>query len=148
MSIEKLNPFFSPTYENFPRGRTIGLVVLRTSLSELILRTEGTGEPMCREFVPAGHGDKRVVQRLVMTKRKQVAPERRTGRENLRAHDLLRLNKEGVPCALNTNAPCEMCVDCFLYGSATLRLRPSHKADDRTRNLPRAGWIGAFLGCS
>jgi CRISPR-associated protein Csc2 len=118
MSIEKLNPFFSPTYENFPKGRTIGLVVLRTSLSELILRTEGTGEPMCREFVPAGHGDKRVVQRLVMTKRKQVAPERRTGRENLRAHDLLRLNKEGVPCALNTNAPCEMCVDCFLYGFA------------------------------
>ncbi len=54
MSIEKLNPFFAATYENFPKGRTIGLVVLRTSLSELILRTEGTGEPMCREFVSAG----------------------------------------------------------------------------------------------
>jgi len=26
MSIEKLNPFFSPTYENFPRGRTIALL--------------------------------------------------------------------------------------------------------------------------
>jgi CRISPR-associated protein Csc2 len=118
MSIEKLNPFFAPTYENFPKGRTIGLVVLRTSLSELILRTEGTGEPMCREFLQAGQTDKQVVQRLVMTKRKQIAPERRKGREFLRAQDLLRPNKEGVACALNTNAPCEMCVDCFLYGFA------------------------------
>lgn len=121
MSIEKLNPFFAATYENFPKGRTIGLVVLRTSLSELILRTEGTGEPMCREFVAAGQTvetRKQIVQRLVMTKRKQIAPERRTGREHLRAQDLLRSTKEGVPCALNTNAPCEMCVDCFLYGFA------------------------------
>lgn len=118
MSIEKLNSFFAPTYENFPKGRTIGLVALRTSLSELILRTEGTGEPMCREFVQAGQTDKQVVQRLVMTKRKQVAPERRKGREFLRAQELLRPNKDGVACALNTNAPCEMCVDCFLYGFA------------------------------
>jgi len=118
MSIEKLNPFFAATYENFPKGRTICLVVLRTSLSELILRTEGTGEPMCREFMQAGLTDKQVVQRLVMTKRKQVAPERRKGREYLRAQELLRQNKDSVPCALNTNAPCEMCVDCFLYGFA------------------------------
>lgn len=121
MSIEKLNPFFATTYENFPKGRTVSLVVLRTSLSELILRTEGTGEPMCREFVAAGltaEARKQIVQRLVMTKRKQVAPERRKGREYLRAQDLLRPNKDGLPCALNTNAPCEMCVDCFLYGFA------------------------------
>ncbi len=121
MSIEKLAPFLATTYENFPKGRTIGLVVLRTSHSELILRTEGTGEPMCREFVSAGltgEASKQVVQRLVMTKRKQVAPERRKGREYLRAQELLRQNKDGVPCALNTNAPCEMCVDCFLYGFA------------------------------
>jgi CRISPR-associated protein Csc2 len=121
MSIEKLTPFFAPTYENFPKGRTISLVVLRTSLSELILRTEGTGEPMCREFVAAGLTEdtrKQVVQRLVMTKRKQVAPERRKGREFLRAQDLLKQSKDGVPCALNTNAPCEMCIDCFLYGFA------------------------------
>ncbi|MBD2093482.1 type I-D CRISPR-associated protein Cas7/Csc2 [Microcoleus sp. FACHB-1515] len=118
MSIEKLNPFFAPTYENFPKGRSIGLVVLRTSLSELILRTEGTGEPMCREFVQAGQTDKQIVQRLVITKRKQIAPERRKGREHLRAQDLLRLNKDGLPCSLNTNAPCEMCIDCFLYGFA------------------------------
>ncbi len=34
MSIEKLQPFLAPSYENFPKGRTIGLVVLRTTQSE------------------------------------------------------------------------------------------------------------------
>jgi CRISPR-associated protein Csc2 len=124
MSIEKLNAYLAPTYENFPKGRIISLVVLRTSMSELILRTEGTGEPMCREFVQAGlAGDsrKKLVQRLVMTKRKQVAPERRRGREFLRAYDLLykvTKKEEELTCSLNTNAPCEMCIDCFLYGFA------------------------------
>ena len=124
MSIEKLNPYLAPTYENFPKGRVVSLIVLRTSMSELILRTEGTGEPMCREFVQAGlSGDsrKKLVQRLVMTKRKQVAPERRRGREFLRSYDLLHKvvkKEEELICSLNTNAPCEMCVDCFLYGFA------------------------------
>ena len=120
MSIETLTPFLAPTYENFPKSRVIGLVVLRTTLSETILRTEGTGEPMCREFVQAGIStDKQIIERLVMTKRKQVAPERRRGREFLRAYNLLYTSrKEEAICSLNTNAPCEMCADCFLYGFA------------------------------
>ncbi len=120
MSIEKLAPFLANTYENFPKGRFIGLVVLRTTLSETIFRTEGTGEPMCREFVQAGtSADKRIIERLVMTKRKQIAPERRYGREFLRAYELLYTSKkEETICSLNTNAPCEMCTDCFLYGFA------------------------------
>lgn len=120
MSIEALNSFLATTYENFPKGRFIGLVVLRTTLSETIFRTEGTGEPISREFVQAGiSNDKRIIERLVMTKRKQVAPERRRGREFLRAYNLLYTSrKEESICALNTNAPCEMCVDCFLYGFA------------------------------
>jgi CRISPR-associated protein Csc2 len=120
MSINKLNPVLAPTYENFPKGRIVSLVVLRTTHSETIFRTEGSGEPMCSEFVPAGLEDKKtIVQRLVMTKRKQVAPERRRGREFLRSHELLYTSpKEGALCSLNTNAPCEMCVDCFLYGFA------------------------------
>ena len=120
MSINKLNPVLAPTYENFPKGRIVSLVVLGTTHSETIFRTEGSGEPMCSEFVPAGLEDKKtIVQRLVMTKRKQVAPERRRGREFLRSHELLYTSpKEGALCSLNTNAPCEMCVDCFLYGFA------------------------------
>jgi len=119
MAIEKLAPFLAPTYENFPKGRTIGLVVLRTTHSETIFRTEGSGEPMCSEFVQAGVEDTNIIPRLVMTKRKQVAPERRRGREFLRSHNLLYSSPKGKSiCSLNTNAPCEMCVDCFLYGFA------------------------------
>ncbi|MEQ9672658.1 type I-D CRISPR-associated protein Cas7/Csc2 [Coleofasciculus sp. G2-EDA-02] len=119
MSIETLKPFLAPSYENFPKGRTIGVVVLRTTQSETIFRTEGTGEPMCSEYVQAGIEHTKSIPRLVMTKRKQVAPERRRGREFLRSHELLySAPKSNALCALNTNAPCEMCIDCFLYGFA------------------------------
>ncbi|MGI2906990.1 type I-D CRISPR-associated protein Cas7/Csc2 [Tolypothrix sp. VBCCA 56010] len=118
MSINKLNQFLANTYENFPKGRFISLVVLRKTLSETIFRTEGSGEPICSEFVQAGVTETKVIQRLVMTKRKQVAPERRYGREHLRAHQLLHISKDSSLCSLNTNSPCEMCIDCFLYGFA------------------------------
>jgi CRISPR-associated protein Csc2 len=121
MSIEKLNPFLAPSYENFPKGRTIGVVVLRTTQSETIFRTEGTGEPMCSEYVQAGIQNTESIPRLVMTKRKQVAPERRRGREFLRAHELLYTSidkKKTFTCSLNTNHPCGNCIDCFLYGFA------------------------------
>ncbi len=119
MSFEKLQPFLATTYENFPKGRTIGAVVLRTTQSETIFRTEGTGEPMCSEYVQAGVTDPTIIPRLVMTKRKQIAPERRKGREFLRVHELLYPDPKGNSiCSLNTNAPCEMCIDCFLYGFA------------------------------
>lgn len=119
MSIAKLQPFLAANYENFPKGRTIGAVVLRTTQSETIFRTEGTGEPMCSEYVQAGLNDPTTIPRLVMTKRKQVAPERRKGREFLRVHELLYPDPKGNSiCSLNTNAPCEMCIDCFLYGFA------------------------------
>ncbi|NET90498.1 MAG: type I-D CRISPR-associated protein Cas7/Csc2 [Kamptonema sp. SIO1D9] len=119
MTIKKLTPFLAPQYENFPKGRTIGLVVLRTTQSETIFRTEGSGEPMCTETVQAGVEDMTIMPRLVMTKRKQVAPERRKGREFLRANQLLyTASKSEKLCSLNTNAPCEECIDCFLYGFA------------------------------
>jgi CRISPR-associated protein Csc2 len=79
------------------------------------------GEPMCSEYVQAGllRENNHSIPRLVMTKRKQVAPERRKGREFLRSHELLYKAPKGDSiCALNTNAPCEMCIDCFIYGFA------------------------------
>lgn len=118
MSIGKLSTVLAKNYDNFPKGRFITLVVLRTTQSETIFRTEGSGERICSEAVQSGINDQSIIQRLVMTKRKQVAPERRYGREHLRAHELLYTSKDGSLCALNTNAPCEMCIDCFLYGFA------------------------------
>ncbi|XHX78536.1 MAG: type I-D CRISPR-associated protein Cas7/Csc2 [Stenomitos frigidus ULC029] len=123
MSLETLKPFLATSYENFPKGRAIGIVVLRTTQSETIFRTEGTGEPMCSEYVQAGLLSENCysLPRLVITKRKQVAPERRRGREFLRSHNLLHTTKdkqETFTCSLNTNHPCGNCVDCFLYGFA------------------------------
>ncbi|NJN12760.1 MAG: type I-D CRISPR-associated protein Cas7/Csc2 [Richelia sp. RM2_1_2] len=118
MSIEKLSSVLAKNYENFPKGRFITLLVLRITQSETIFRTEGSGEKICSEAVQASINDESIIQRLVMTKRKQVAPERRYGREHLRAHELLYTSKDGSLCSLNTNSPCEMCTDCFLYGFA------------------------------
>jgi CRISPR-associated protein Csc2 len=52
-----------------------------------------------------------------MSKRKAVAPERRTGREILRK--LAKLNKDdkGNICSINKTM-CGMCIDCLIYGSA------------------------------
>jgi CRISPR-associated protein Csc2 len=153
MSIEKLQPFLATTYENFPKGRTIGMVVLRTTQSETIFRTEGTGEPMCSEYVQAGllRENNHSIPRLVMTKRKQVAPERRKGREFLRSCDLLHTTKDSkeiFTCSLNTNHPCGNCIDCFLYGFAAGRGEDigSQKSriwtDDAFSVLPATDLIG------
>lgn len=119
MLIPSLAPFASQlatTYENYPQGRYVHLFVMRTTRSETIFRTEGTGEPLCRE--PLRRDDVED-DYIVMTKRKQVAVERRTGRELLRRRGLLFTPPKGKElCALNTGAPCERCLDCWLYGYA------------------------------
>lgn len=106
-------------YTNFPRGRYVSLILVRKTESETLFRTEGAGEDLCKEFVRAGRADDAIIQRVVITKRKQTAVERRTGREILRDHDLLHAkdDKSGV-CALNRNNACEKCLDCMIYGYA------------------------------
>jgi CRISPR-associated protein Csc2 len=123
-AIEKYQQHFLPAYSNYPHGRYISLFLLRQIESEAIFRTEGSGEPLSREFVHAGTqaGDE-IIQRVVISKRKQTAVERRTGRELLRAHDLLFTDpkqkaKPPSPCALNRNNPCGKCMDCMIYGYA------------------------------
>jgi CRISPR-associated protein Csc2 len=108
------------TYSAYPRGRFISLLLLRQVQSEAIFRTEGSGEPLNKEFVFAGEraGEDELIQRVVISKRKQTAVERRIGRELLREHELLRTTNKNVICSLNTNNPCEKCVDCMVYGYA------------------------------
>ncbi len=110
---------FLPAYSNYPQGRYISLLLVRRIESEAIFRTEGSGEPLSKEFVHAGSNGDEIIQRVVISKRKQTAVERRTGRELLRAHDLLFAKdaKSGI-CALNRNNPCERCMDCMIYGYA------------------------------
>lgn len=108
---------FLSTYSNYPHGRYITLIVARWIESEAIFRTEGSGEPLSKEFVLAGQNGGEPIQRVVISKRKQTAVERRTGRELLRRHELLFHTKDGI-CALNRNNPCEKCMDCMIYGYA------------------------------
>jgi len=119
--ITKYADHFLPTYSNYPQGRYISLLLVRQVESEAMFRTEGSGEPLSKEFVHAGLNGDEVIQRVVISKRKQTAVERRTGRELLRRHNLLFYQnndpKNGT-CALNRNNPCERCMDCMIYGYA------------------------------
>ena len=110
---------FLPAYSNYPQGRYTSLILVRRVESEAIFRTEGSGEPLSKEFVHAGLQGGDIIQRVVISKRKQTAVERRTGRELLRGHNLLfeKDAKSGV-CSLNRNNPCEKCMDCMIYGYA------------------------------
>lgn len=115
--LNQYQTHFMAQYSNYPHGRYITLILARWIESEAIFRTEGSGEPLNKEFVLAGQKNSEPIQRVVISKRKQTAVERRTGRELLRRHDLLFSTKDGI-CALNRNNPCEKCLDCMIYGYA------------------------------
>src|SRR2546425_11957537 len=121
--LNQYSDYLQPTYSNFPYGLYASLLIVRKTESETIFRTEGSGEGLVKEIVTAGasKGNAIPMRRVMISKRKQTAVERRTGRELLREHNLLKMaivNKKEQICALNTNAPCGECIDCMLYGYA------------------------------
>ena len=126
--LDNYTDFMVEKYENFPQSRYLTLIVLRKAESEMIFRTEGSGEGLARDTVHAGLEENRdPIARVTISKRKQTAVERRTGRELLRQHNLLfyaadsRGNREEAEdniCALNRNKPCGICADCMVYGYA------------------------------
>ncbi|MGH2639053.1 MAG: type I-D CRISPR-associated protein Cas7/Csc2, partial [Rhabdochlamydiaceae bacterium] len=107
-ALSQYRELLQKEYQNFPYGKYVSLLLIRKTESETIFRTEGSGEGLAKEYVKAGLEDNRqTLRRVVISKRKQTAVERRTGRELLREHDLLRIvkvGKEERPCSLNTNA--------------------------------------------
>ena len=121
--LDSYTDFMVKQYENFPQSRYLTLIVLRKAESEMIFRTEGSGEGLARDSVYAGLEDRNVISRVTISKRKQTAVERRTGRELLRQHSLLfytagsKEEEENI-CALNRNKPCARCADCMIYGYA------------------------------
>ena len=125
--LDNYTDFMVEKYENFPQSRYLTLIVLRKAESEMIFRTEGSGEGLARDTVHAGLEDRDPISRVTISKRKQTAVERRTGRELLRQHNLLfyaadskgnREEAEDNICALNRNKPCGICSDCMIYGYA------------------------------
>src|SRR5947209_11668016 len=116
--LNRYSNYRLPKYNNFPQGRYVSLLVVRKTESETIFRTEGSGQGLVKETVFAGLSNSQRIRRVVISKRKQTALERRVGRELLLDHDLLKKDSKGQVCALNTNAPCGHCIDCMLYGYA------------------------------
>ncbi|HXL36084.1 MAG TPA: type I-D CRISPR-associated protein Cas7/Csc2 [Ktedonobacteraceae bacterium] len=121
--FNQYSEYLLPTYSRFPKGRYASLLVIRKTESETIFRTEGSGEGLTKDTVIAGinANNRKPIRRVVISKRKQTAVERRTGRELLREHNLLKtaiVNKKEYECTLNANAPCGECIDCMLYGYA------------------------------
>lgn len=123
-TLNQYKEYLMDSYDNFPHGRYVSLILIRKTESETIFRTEGSGEGLVKDIVMAGlNENNRVrIRRVVISKRKQTAVERRTGRELLRELNLLHMAKisakEEQICSLNTNAPCGKCIDCMLYGYA------------------------------
>ncbi len=125
--LNNYTDFMVEKYENFPQSRYLTLIILRKAESEMIFRTEGSGEGLSRDTVHAGLDEGDPISRVTISKRKQTAVERRTGRELLRQHNLLsyapdtkgeRKEEADNICALNRNKPCGICADCMIYGYA------------------------------
>ncbi len=121
INCEGLKPFLAKEYKNLPESRYISVMLLRTTQSEAIFRTEGSGEGCSREIVADAAG--KSVCRSVISKRKQVAVERREGRQQIRKYNLLFSSSQkeitdDTVCSMNRNNPCEKCIDCKLYGYA------------------------------
>ena len=122
--LNNYTDFIVDQYENFPQSRYLTLIVLRKAESEMIFRTEGSGEGLSRDTVHPGLDGGDPISRVTISKRKQTAVERRTGRELLRQHKMLfyaggeREGDKNNICALNRNKPCGICADCMIYGYA------------------------------
>jgi len=113
-TLQRYAQYLPTRYSNYPRGYYVTLVLLRKVEGEAIFRTEGSGEPLNREFVHAGaREDSAVIPRVVISKRKQTAVERRTGRELLRRVELL-----AATAGLNEGSPEPDSIDSMVYGYA------------------------------
>lgn len=121
--LDKYERFFHPVIPKFRQGKYVQVFVLRELKSHAIFTTEG--QTLDVERLQAGIVNDKPIDRLVMYKRKQPAPERRTGKGLLRQHGILPEEdvKEGRVvvrkggCELMGGA-CGECPDCVLYGFA------------------------------
>src|SRR2546429_131623 len=95
-----LNEYRTAFHDQIPRyrqNRYVQIVVLRETKSHAIFTTEG--QTLDVERLQAGITTRKQIDRVVMYKRKQIAPERRTGKALLRdlsiMADIVVGNKKG-----------------------------------------------------
>ncbi|MDW7991311.1 MAG: type I-D CRISPR-associated protein Cas7/Csc2 [Anaerolineae bacterium] len=145
MTLESLKPYehyFVPEIPRTPTNRYASIILLRETKSYAIFTTEG-GEQQDVEEVPAGLTHTEPVTRLVMFKRKQVAPERRTGKALLRQYGVFPFAvkdrqvvygeeaqeaKNRIEDCYLTGDLCTYCPDCLIYGYAAVEGEGARKA--------------------
>src|SRR6266487_5623812 len=143
-----LNQYNSAFHTEIPRyrqNRYVQIVVLRETKSHAIFTTEG--QTLDVERLQAGITTRRQIDRVVMYKRKQIAPERRTGKALQRdlgiLNDIVVKDKRGnniilkrADCQIMGNS-CGHCPDCILYGYAATK----DTGSQRSRILTDSGFV-------
>ncbi len=128
--LEKYAAYFSETIPTRPTNKFASIILLRETKSYAIFTTEG-GEQQDIERTQAGLQYSKRVDRLVMFKRKQIAPERRTGKALLRQYGGFPIvTQDGTTikdCYLIAGM-CTRCVDCLTYGFAAIENEGARKA--------------------
>jgi CRISPR-associated protein Csc2 len=110
-----------------PKRNMVNIIVLREFSSTAVLTTDG--QLLDVELVRSGCKEGGLLSRVVLQKRKQVAPERRTGRAMNRQRSV------GTSCGY-LNDMCGKCPDCLIYGFAAV----SGEGSQRSRVLTDSGF--------
>jgi CRISPR-associated protein Csc2 len=115
--LETLKPEFQTTFPRLASGKYVHFLMVRHSQSFPVFQTDGV---LNTARTQAGLQTQGSISRLVMFKRKQVTPERLSGRELLRSLGLTSAHKEEKEkfCEYNGENSCKKCPDCIIYGFA------------------------------
>ncbi|MGQ9632201.1 MAG: type I-D CRISPR-associated protein Cas7/Csc2 [bacterium] len=124
---KKYGDKFASRIPILPQGKFISIILIRETMSHAIFTTEG--DILDTEKVQAGLNDGDPIDRVVMFKRKQIAPERRTGKALLRQFGIVPVedqtegkgkSKKTVKACYLIEAMCGECPDCLIYGYAAV----------------------------
>ncbi|MBI2875711.1 MAG: type I-D CRISPR-associated protein Cas7/Csc2 [Candidatus Tectomicrobia bacterium] len=127
---------FVPQIPILPQGRFVSLILIRESMSNAIFTTEG--DILDTERVQAGLNGSPAIDRVIMFKRKQIAPERRTGKALLRQVGAFpfavpgsakgKKGEKTVKECYLLEGMCGYCPDCVLYGYAAVEGQGARKS--------------------
>ncbi|MEH1938091.1 MAG: type I-D CRISPR-associated protein Cas7/Csc2 [Nostoc sp.] len=115
--ITTLKSEFQTVFPRLASGKYVHFLMVRHSQSFPVFQTDGV---LNTARTQAGLENPDFISRLVIFKRKQVTPERLSGRELLRSLELTSANiadKEKF-CEYNGENSCKKCPDCIIYGFA------------------------------
>jgi CRISPR-associated protein Csc2 len=145
-SLQAIEQWFQRDIPRLRQGKMIQVVLLRETRSYAIFTTEGA--VLDTERLQAGLKARDSLSRVVMFKRKQIAAERRRGKELLREYGVVPIEdspseqkkgkgKEAVPTACRLmDGVCGRCPDCVLYGFAAVK----DEGSQRSRILTDSAW--------